>query len=189
MSGTPNQSGVLILKCPSCGANLEISADMEVLYCDYCGTRQIVERCSGAVALKLVSEAIARVKIGTDRTASELAIVRLRKELISAHDEWRELQEEKYLLPEKRGFFSMIKLLFAICLTILFFFLDMPIGGVFFLFCFIYALCTECAKPNASQHKASEARLAEMEQQLKAKYNAVKSEIEEHNSLLNTRNT
>ncbi len=187
MSGTPNESGILTLKCPSCGANLEISSDMEVSYCDYCGTRQIVERGSGTVALKLVSEAIARVQIGTDRTASELAIVRLRDELISVQVEWQELQEEKYLLPEKREFPSMIKLLCAVGMAILSFFLNIPIGGIFFLFCFIYGLCTEFAKPNASQRKASEARIAEMEQQIKAKYNAVKSEIEEHNSLLNTR--
>ena len=76
---------VLTLRCPSCAAQLEVAPDMEHFACGYCGTQQIVERRGGTVALKLIGDAIARVQAGTDKTASELAIVRLEKELAQAN--------------------------------------------------------------------------------------------------------
>ncbi|MEO6741201.1 MAG: hypothetical protein ABIP20_13185 [Chthoniobacteraceae bacterium] len=71
----------LTLKCPSCGAALDVSPDMERFACGYCGTEQIVQRRGGTVSLKLISDAISRVQTGTDRTAAELALVRLQQEL------------------------------------------------------------------------------------------------------------
>jgi hypothetical protein len=49
--------------------------------CGYCGSNQVVERSGGTVSLKPVVEAVARVQIGTDKTAAELAIPRLQQEL------------------------------------------------------------------------------------------------------------
>ncbi len=69
------------LKCVSCGADLDITPDMETFACAYCGTRQIVRREGGAVWLKEIGDAIARVQVGTDRTAAELAVRRLQDEL------------------------------------------------------------------------------------------------------------
>ena len=56
---------------------------MDLFACSYCGTQQVVQRRGGTVALKLVSDAIARVQVGTDRTASELAIRRLKDEILA----------------------------------------------------------------------------------------------------------
>jgi ribosomal protein S27AE len=72
---------LLTLNCPNCGAGLEISPDMESFACGYCGSQQRVERRGGTVSLKLVTDAIAKVQAGTDRTASELAISRLATEI------------------------------------------------------------------------------------------------------------
>lgn len=72
---------ILHLKCVNCGAGLEISPDMVRFACGYCGAEQIVERKGGTVALKQITDAISRVQIGTDKTASELAIRRLQEEL------------------------------------------------------------------------------------------------------------
>jgi hypothetical protein len=49
--------------------------------CGYCGAEQIVERRGGTVALKPIADAIARVQVGTDKTAAELALKRLPQEL------------------------------------------------------------------------------------------------------------
>ncbi len=68
----------IILKCPNCSANLDITPQMESFACGYCGTQQMVQRSGGTVSLKLIGDAIARVQVGTDRTASELAVRRLR---------------------------------------------------------------------------------------------------------------
>ena len=54
---------------------------METFACGYCGASQIVERHGGTVSLKLVNDAIQKVQQGTDKTAAELAIKRLTKDL------------------------------------------------------------------------------------------------------------
>ena len=80
---------IVKLKCASCGAALEIQRDMEQFACGFCGSEQIVERRGGTVMLRLVADAVARVQVGTDRTAAELAIVRLEKELAATNAEWQ----------------------------------------------------------------------------------------------------
>ena len=69
------------IKCASCGGNLEITQEMEHFSCGYCGAAQVVERSGGTISLKLVTDAIKRVQVGTDKTAAELAIKRLSGEL------------------------------------------------------------------------------------------------------------
>ena len=78
-----NTSELKIVKlgCVSCGSNLEISTSMTKLACGYCGTSQTVERKGGAIHLKGIEAAISKVQVGTDKTAAELAIVRIGKEL------------------------------------------------------------------------------------------------------------
>ncbi len=71
----------ITLKCESCGAKLDVYGDMERFACGYCGTEMVVQRRGGTVALKLLQEAIKNVQIGTDKTAAELALVRLNDEL------------------------------------------------------------------------------------------------------------
>jgi predicted RNA-binding Zn-ribbon protein involved in translation (DUF1610 family) len=47
-----------ILKCPSCGALLAISPDMERFACKHCRAEQIVVRQGGTTALKRLAEAV-----------------------------------------------------------------------------------------------------------------------------------
>lgn len=75
---------LLKLSCASCSAPLEIGEDLERFACSYCGTEQIVERSGGVVWLRKVEMAIQAVQRGTDRTAAELALVRLGRELAEA---------------------------------------------------------------------------------------------------------
>ena len=72
---------MLKLACVNCGAPLEIGEDLDVFACGFCGSQQRVERKGGIVALKRVELAIKAVQRGTDRTAAELALPRLRREL------------------------------------------------------------------------------------------------------------
>jgi DNA-directed RNA polymerase subunit RPC12/RpoP len=69
------------LKCPSCGAKLEVYADMERFACGYCGNEVFVQRRGGTVVLKAVTDAIEKVQRGTDRTAQELKLARQTQEL------------------------------------------------------------------------------------------------------------
>ena len=68
--------------------------------CGYCGSEQIVERRGGTIGLKLVVDGVARVQIGTDKTAAELAIVRLEKELATLNARWEEA-DKKFRLQNK----------------------------------------------------------------------------------------
>jgi DNA-directed RNA polymerase subunit RPC12/RpoP len=68
------------LSCANCGGKLEVYDDMDRFACGYCGTEMLVQRRGGTVALKAVAEAIEKVRKGVDKTAAELAIVRLEKE-------------------------------------------------------------------------------------------------------------
>ncbi len=71
----------ILLNCPNCGAKLDIYDDMERFACSYCRSEMIVQRRGGTVALREIQSAIKGVQVGTDRTAAELALVRLEKEL------------------------------------------------------------------------------------------------------------
>jgi hypothetical protein len=84
--------GIISLKCPNCGAGISVTPELDVFACGYCGAQQMVRRGGGIVSLKLIGEAIARVQHGTDRTAAELAIRRLRDELAALADERRKIE-------------------------------------------------------------------------------------------------
>lgn len=72
---------ILSLKCVNCGAGLEVKQDISDFACGYCGIQQQVERSGGIVSLRRVEEALDDVKLGTNRTASELAVARLRADI------------------------------------------------------------------------------------------------------------
>jgi len=70
---------------------LDITEDLERFACGYCGTEQIVKRAGGVVWLKKIETAVRDVQKGTDRTAAELAWVRLEGELEEAQETRAEL--------------------------------------------------------------------------------------------------
>jgi DNA-directed RNA polymerase subunit RPC12/RpoP len=78
---------IIKLACPSCGAKLELTEDVERFACSHCGNEHIVVRRGGIVSLKPVLEALEQVEAGTDRAASELAMARLEKEIYFLREE------------------------------------------------------------------------------------------------------
>ena len=78
---------ILSMNCANCSAPIQIKPEITEFTCAYCGSSQIVDRSGGAVTLNLVTKAIHQVQRGTDRTAAELALVRLRKELFAVKNE------------------------------------------------------------------------------------------------------
>jgi ribosomal protein S27E/predicted RND superfamily exporter protein len=92
----------IVLKCPQCGASLDIYEDMEHFSCGYCGTTIVIQRRGGTVLLKIVAEAIKNVQIGTDKTAAELAIVRLQGELNELTQKQTDLNRQTKELFGKR---------------------------------------------------------------------------------------
>ena len=82
-----DQAVAFALKCPSCGAPLQVKATVETFACAYCASTVQVERSGGAISLHLLKDALRGVQRGTDRTASELAIRRLNEELAQLNQE------------------------------------------------------------------------------------------------------
>ncbi len=69
------------LTCPKCGGKLQITSDIDRFSCGYCGNELILQRSGGAITVAPVVDGLKRVQAGTDKTASELAIVRLEGEI------------------------------------------------------------------------------------------------------------
>lgn len=69
------------LSCPKCGAKLQITDKIDKFACNHCGNELIVNRNEGITFLKPVIDNIRKVQEGVDKTASELAIRRLEKEI------------------------------------------------------------------------------------------------------------
>ena len=70
-------SEFITLTCPSCGGKLESTQDIDRFVCSHCGKEHLVKRRRGVVSLLHRVE----VEVGVDKTATELAIVQLQKEI------------------------------------------------------------------------------------------------------------
>ena len=68
------------LQCTNCGAKLEITSDLDVFACGYCGIQQVVHRQGEVIALKKLTETIERVQGEVERTAAEVTMMRLQQE-------------------------------------------------------------------------------------------------------------
>ena len=96
---------VLTLKCPNCGAALEIRDDVDHLACGFCRTSLMVRRSGGTISLSRVEQqlgaiqgSINRVEDHTARSVSELAIPRLNGDRIQLINEI-----EALVLPSGKG--------------------------------------------------------------------------------------
>lgn len=85
---------VIALNCPSCGGKCGIGASLTTFACAYCGANLAVERGEGTISLHVITETLTRIQSGTDRTAAELAISRLQKELYAAETQLESLTSE-----------------------------------------------------------------------------------------------
>lgn len=84
----------ITLSCPSCGAQLQITNDIERFACSHCGQEHIIRRGGGVISLSPVVGAINDVRTGVDRTAAELSIIRLQKEIADLYDKKKEFVKQ-----------------------------------------------------------------------------------------------
>lgn len=75
------------LTCPSCSGKLEITNDVDRFACAHCGNEHIVRRSGGIVSLTPAIKTLKQVQASVDKTASELAIQRLEREINDLADE------------------------------------------------------------------------------------------------------
>jgi predicted RNase H-like nuclease (RuvC/YqgF family) len=82
------------LSCPSCGGKLQITNNVERFACASCGNEHLVLRKGGIISLLPLVAGLRKVQEGVDKTASELAIKRLREEISVLEPEIQELLDE-----------------------------------------------------------------------------------------------
>ncbi|MCX6055878.1 MAG: zinc ribbon domain-containing protein [Chloroflexi bacterium] len=68
------------LTCPSCGAKLQIGNELERFACAHCGNEHMVKREGGLISIIPILEHLQKVELSVDKTASELAIQRIKEE-------------------------------------------------------------------------------------------------------------
>ncbi len=97
------------LSCQNCGGRLEVYEDMTRFACAHCGSEMIAEHRGSTVILNSVQDALQKVQAGTDKTAAELAIVRLRQEISEKDQEIQQAETESETIS--RGFLLSLGLI------------------------------------------------------------------------------
>lgn len=102
------------LSCPAWGAPLSVTGDLGDAVCDYCGsTLRLSRNSSGIIGVEII-KGLEKVRVGTDRTASELAMSRIRLELESLVAQRNALAARPVLPRVAIGFFAcMLVYLFS----------------------------------------------------------------------------
>jgi hypothetical protein len=85
----------ITLTCNSCGGKLQIAPDIDTFGCTFCGTEYKVRRGDGIVSLAPIADEIRKVSVSTDKTATELAIMRLKEEISKIRGEF-EIENSEY---------------------------------------------------------------------------------------------
>ena len=107
----------ITMTCKSCGGKLQITPEIDDFACMYCGTEFKVNRAGGLISLNPLAEDIKKVSISTDKTASELAIIRLKEDVSKLEldliedqkslDLWKE-NKEKGIQGEGMSFMGIL---------------------------------------------------------------------------------
>lgn len=71
---------LMSMTCRNCGGKLQIYKEADQVICQHCGTEYLVSINDGAISVKLLSEGLKKIQVSTDKTASELALVRIKVE-------------------------------------------------------------------------------------------------------------
>jgi hypothetical protein len=79
---------------------VKITEDIDWFACSACGNEHIVNRNGGIIALKPVIDGIKSIQLGVDKTASELAIVRLKDEIQILENDLSQVSNKKGCLKD-----------------------------------------------------------------------------------------
>lgn len=161
MSGTERDPDIITLSCPSCGGDLHITSDVERFACAHCGQQHLVRRSGGIVSLSPLVEGLHKVNIGVDKTASELAIVRIKGEI-------EVLESQKNDIDTNTGCCGCAGILSVVIFCIAW---ALSIGGVMELFGWIGLFLLGCSL----EKKYGRERI-----EIKKTIESKKEELEEH---------
>jgi hypothetical protein len=82
---------LITLTCPTCGAKLKVTDQIHLLACRNCGNEHMVIRNVDAIYLAPMAQDVRGIRVGVDKTAAELAVARLTKEVAELDSEYRKV--------------------------------------------------------------------------------------------------
>lgn len=185
------------LSCPSCGHKLQITEDIDRFVCAACGNEHIVTRSDGVIVLR-AAEDIKGVKIGVDKTASELAIVRLSKEITDLEGQIKSLridsnydfyQRDPGLFLRILGFVFILVTVLGIIYTIVLWGINdskkiiMSISTVLALSITVILFVSSSSMENKSW-EVKETKLQAETQSLQAKIRVKQEELKKHKEIV-----
>lgn len=136
------------LTCPSCGGKLQISQNINRFACGYCGNEQIVHRESGIVYLEPIAEDVRHIRAGVegmrggvDKTAAELAIVRLTKEIGDLETNLKNAKNQNVFYWKPRSNYEYGTIVLSILLLTILVNTHSPIVWIIFLCCVCAFVC------------------------------------------------
>lgn len=94
----------IALECIKCGGTLRVSDDRERFTCNFCGTEHLMK--DGVVSLSPVMDVLKGVKGGVDKTASELAIRRVRDDISELQAQLNEAQKKEQQIQKEIDSFA-----------------------------------------------------------------------------------
>jgi ribosomal protein S27AE len=164
----------ITLSCPSCGNKLQITEDIDRFACAACGNEHIVNRSGGIVTLKPVIDSIQKVQVGVDKTASELAIVRLSQEIRKLEKDIGDIMAQKGTLVIFSGVYLPVMLIIFV-LGFLFVITEVRLLG-WVMMIGILSFCAYAFLKGQNQHPRNEKEA----KPLVDKLNNKKRELAEH---------
>jgi len=76
------EAKIISLKCSSCSGLLQVNERFDKITCTYCGSEQLIIKSeNNNVSLKKIEDKLSSVTSSSNKTAAELAITRLEKDL------------------------------------------------------------------------------------------------------------
>lgn len=156
----------ITLSCPACGGKLQITKDIDRFACAHCGQEHLVRREGGIVYLAPLVEGIQRIQTGVDKTAAELAVVRLTKEIGEIENRFRTISAYPLNDLQAPSFWEKsLPILSSIVLLIGFF--SLSGAGLFLILLAIAGLVT-AGVLNTKRTRAIQAQRDEMLTELQA---------------------
>ena len=99
MVDNSSNSDLIALTCAACGAKLHIGSDIDRFACSSCGTEFMVRRGGGVVSLQPITEGLSDILVQNKRIAAELALTRLKEEIVADEEQLRHMQESLVAKP------------------------------------------------------------------------------------------
>jgi len=72
---------LISMTCKNCGGKLSISRDAEQCICQQCGSEYLVTFRENTISIKFLKEHLENIQASSDKTASELALKRIKEDL------------------------------------------------------------------------------------------------------------